>query len=208
VKVAFLFLSVLPFYASSQYNSDASVNNVVINIVPETKEILNVLHIRSRADVNKDGQLKIIPDPTAAPFGAHFREGLNMHDNANPIKRYYLSPAILLSNETIIMFQRAKRTDKSYLFACSALVHELTHYYQEILVPDNYFDDKDGKHMKAYILQPSEFESFSVQSYYFIKHNDINLLNKIMNSNQPLDRKKELLINAFLVQAENAQPLF
>ena len=195
-----------------EYTYTYSQNISVSNLQSKTVEIMNRLNIHIRKNIAKDNHFNLtIRNDTSleADFkydkiGSKIVQGV--FDTSG---RWYVNPTIILTSMLDSIASKKKYTSrKVYIRSLSIIVHELTHYYQTTFVNDNYYapDIIPLNMFRRYIRQPVEFEAFAVGSFYYLSVLCKKTLKRIMKGNITIDKKFELLINAFWKEWNPSDP--
>ena len=199
-KLIFLSLFLLTSAISNAqkfYGFD-DVNDYDISYLKKyTHRVIKKLNIQVRDSISKDGELVPIVNRNwqhAMDASFSVREGDGVGDQFSP-SRYYIHSYMQLSK--VLYRVLTKKSDTTLLIqlkANSIVVHEITHYFQSTN-EKNYIDANADFY--GHLKQPSEFEAYSVESYYFFENYNKKVLRRIMHLKFPLRRRCELLINEY-----------
>jgi len=118
------------------------------------------------------------------------------------LERWYVQPKIEISllldsiwhKEKVVSFEK-------YIDANGSLVHELVHYYQQTYIAEENYVEASVENWQTHIMQPQEFEAYTVESYYFLSIVNRPLLKQIFRKKHPaLERNKNLIneVNSIL----------
>jgi hypothetical protein len=177
------------------------------------KKIMVELGINQRTNTKMDDSITsmalIIPNGHLAIFLAE----KTIFPNNDTISRYYLKPRLIvnLQVDSILKVDEAKPTP-IYVYANSAVVHELTHYLQatiELNPKQDTTSFRDIRNRRRYMSTPREFEAYSVGFYYLLFYTNRSRLQDIMDTNIQSKRKMKMLINvADSMLYPNSEPIF
>ena len=195
------FFSLLIFSKVSY--SQSEIDKIVFDITKfklEASLIMSKLGIKQRINFSMDDTLKLFIDTSLSVFNAKFgtlkEKGVISPDDLR--FRYYLTPVIKVSPLMNLVITKSRDTTSlARLKAYSIIIHEIVHYLQETWDNESYFVLQSKEDEKLYISQPSEKEAYAAGSYFYLKINHKMVLNKIMLSSVSVQKKFEMLINAY-----------
>jgi hypothetical protein len=191
------FLSLLLSFHTKSY-TQVKKDSLLRKLLIETQHLMannNFPKRKHQAVITDSLILSFLVENKRANFDAAFGADKQMHHNADNSLSFYINPKIKISPYIdSVIFKKIKSSKLVYVKCLSIIVHELTHYLQDI--DTIYIARENAKDLAEYISQPYEFPAYSIGAIYFLKNFDNKVFIKL---NQMADTRKkmEMFINKY-----------
>ncbi|MBK8698098.1 MAG: hypothetical protein IPN29_00320 [Saprospiraceae bacterium] len=194
-----------------EINSSAQYTKILNGFKKETVRIMNILSIPMRTHLEKDDSLIIILKNDFSLNARFDQDKIGFIQRNGVIDtggRWYISPKIFITPLLDSIISKKIDTSKNvYARANSAIIHELTHYFQKTYFEGDYFEPSNNLEYNKYITQQIEFEAYAVNSYYYLNIFKKKKLKKIMRTHMSMNERLRHLINSYWKEAYPWRPL-
>jgi hypothetical protein len=197
-----IFVLLCPLFSFGQklYLTKDTIDMKIM--VEQTKYIMNRLQIGIRKNIHKDDSLKIStyssPKLISAAYGQDFMWPYSNSKGLDTLGRAYKNPNIIMSElMDSILKNRIDTTKFVRVKAHSSILHELTHYLQITYTSDDDYIPATLEGFRDYVLQPTEFEAYAVDSYFTLYLLNRKELDRIMKMQTTRNERFKMLINAY-----------
>jgi hypothetical protein len=200
-----LLVLLLPNTIFSQQAYD--LYKIVDSLKPQTRAIMEYLNVPMRKNIRLDGRFSFVVDSSLPVYMAEFRtfqsEDRYRLDSKFPWARYYSFPIIAISPKMDSIFKNIKIVGRvARVFAFSAIVHELCHFYQKTFL-DNPLVVKEHASPEdkvQYMNQPTEREAYLVGAFYYLQEVQPSIIDQILGDKQyTQEKQRQLIIDAYLL---------